>query len=184
MTLKNGYLIFLLFLLLILVGGCAKDHTRAKGVAAYEQIRNINPSSSERLFLPIGQHPVEAWITLLTQEKDKWKIRIDKVQIFPDVSYYPLKKGDVIDVNIVGFIEGYARKGDYAWKNCTLKESSIISNASRPFPKIIGGHKWLANLYYCTSGAKGCKSGEWSALIYNPEVVILEYECIGPDYYD
>ena len=185
MALKNDYLIFYFFLLLILVGGCAKDHTRAKGIVAYEQIRNIDSSSSERPFLPIGQYSVEAKITLLSQEKDKWKIRVDYV--FPNilVNYQPLKKGDTISVFLVGFIEGYARKGDYVWKNCTLKESNIMSNASRPLPKIIEGDKWLAELYYCNTGAyKGCKRDGWSAWLHNPDVIILEYECVGPDYYD
>ena len=178
---KRWSVFFLWFLLLVFALGCTShDYTRAKGVAAYEQRRNIDLSSDYEPFLDSAG----ARITILSRENDKWKIRVDEIVDYTrwrGGTYPQLKEGDILDVPILGFIESYARKGFDTWRNCTLKQDSILANASRPLPTIEAGDRWSAKLDACdTRLHRGCKRDGWSAYLYNQDLIILEYEC-APD---
>lgn len=144
---------------------------------------------------PVDQALVE--VTVLSQTEDGWKLRVDKIR---DYIRYPtanpqLKVGDVISIRFTGWLNtlqsrdkicpaGYIKSPKPAQAESTTHqaESTTQPPATRPQPKIIVSERYLAKLYGCFAEIGGftCPNGKsgWSGWLYNPNPIVVEYECV------
>ncbi len=184
---NNNIFLIGLIIGIILISGCIqKESTKT------EQPIKI-PESPTKLETSGAPAPpadqVLAEITIISQNNDKWKIKVDKIrdyQRYPNAVNPILKEGEEIPVAVNGFLDTFESRGPVCPSGYVKSPKPAGTQpvggepSTRPTPKIIVGDKYLSKLLGCFAELN-CERLGWSGYLYNSNLMIVEHECVIPD---
>ena len=192
----NRKIVIVVLIVIIFITACAKkDESTQEDIYKQKKISTVENKQITNIGVPSKASPSAldsalAEITFISEQDERWKIRIDKIRDYiryPRATYPQLKEGDEVNIFVLDFIDTYQNTGPTCPEGYVKapKPGQASSNESppstRPIPKIIAGDKYVAQLHACfTSTGLGCEREGWSAYLYNSNPLILESECVLP----
>ena len=175
---------------IILISGCIQQEKSTFESDVKQETSTKIPESPNKLETSGAPAPPAdqalAEVTILSQNNDQWKIRVDKIRDYiryPNAKNLELKEGEEVSVYVNGFLDTFEFRGPTCPPGYVKSpkpagaQSETGEPSTRPIQKIVVGGRYLSKLFGCFAEAN-CQPIGWAGWLYNPSSTIIEYECV------
>ena len=184
----NKNIIILVLIVIIFISGCIQQQTTTKTESSIKIPDSPTKLETSGAPAPPADQAL-AEITIISQNNDEWKIRVDKIRDYiryPNAKNPVLKEGEEVSLYVNGFLDTFEFRGPTCPPGYIKSpkpagaQSETGEPSTRPTPKIIIGDTYLSKLLGCFAELN-CEKLGWSGYLYNPLPIIVEHECVIPD---
>ena len=190
---KKNIILIGLIVGIILISGCIQQEKSTFESDVQQETSIKIPESPNKLETSGSPAPPAdqtlAEITIISQNNDEWKIRVDRIRDYiryPNAKNPVLKEGEEVSLYVNGFLDSFEFRGPTCPPGYVKSpkparaQSQTDEPSTRPIPQIVIGDKYLSKLLGCFAELN-CEKLGWSGYFYNPNPLVVEYECVIPD---